>query len=229
MPVCPSCGSELEAGRCPACSAPPGGEPAGSERWMRVYTGPGRVVDMVETTLRLSGISVVRLPGERAEVFPNANAHGTEHLAIHTLAVPAEQYDARWPQIDAAIMAAGGGDPEPDTDAMAEAEEDYDVRACPRCVLYLHETYSECPGCGTELVPAVECFVAGQLEPDRVIVSHGTVEAAKALADELRQAGFNAEAFEVEDWPVAVVDLPWRELTERTAEAERLFRAGTAG
>jgi hypothetical protein len=207
----------------PAPAEPVGG----TDDWVRVYTGPGRVAEIVESTLRTAGIDVVRLPGENLELFPYAFARGAEHLAFYTLAVAPQDYERRRAEITAAVEAAGGAG-EAGADAVAEAEEDYDVRACPKCLLYFHDSYSVCPGCGAELVPAVECLAPGQLEPDRVIVSHGTEAGTKSVAGELRRAGFDAQATAVEDWTVAAVDLPWRELTDRTAEAESVLRGGTA-
>ena len=77
------------------------------------------------------------------------------------------------------------------------AEEGFDVRACPSCGFFFHDTYIACPGCAAELVPAVEVFEDGQLEPDRVIVCHGEPEEMDWLGGELRKAGFDAESFEV--------------------------------
>jgi hypothetical protein len=128
------------------------------------------------------------------------------------------EFEARQAEVEAIVGAA-----QPTTeipDAVLEAEEDYDVRGCPSCLLFFHENYAHCPGCQTELVPAVECFEEGQAEPDRVIVGHGTQDQVKALEQRLRAVGLDAQTFEVEDWPVDVVDLSWAELTDRTAEAE---------
>jgi len=109
---------------------------------------------------------------------------------------------------------------EENPNAELEAEEDYDVRGCPACLLYFHDTYQNCPGCGAELLPAVDCFEEGQTAPDRVIVGHGSDAEVKDVAARLTAVGLDAQASAVEDWPVSVVDVPWTELTDRTAEVE---------
>lgn len=113
-------------------------------------------------------------------------------------------------------------EPERDPSTVAEAEAGYEVRACPACAFYFNQTFSACPGCGVALVPAVEVFNEGQAEPDRVIVGVGSGSAVRALRDRLNDGGFAAEAFHVEGWLIAAADLPWRELTRRTAEAETI-------
>ena len=145
-------------------------------------------------------------------------------MAGYELRVPAAYAETHRDQIEEAIRSSSWeGGPALNEAAEAEAEEDYDVRACPACVLYFHQNFAACPGCGSELVPAVEVFEEGQAEPDRVIVAAGPVEHAKAVGERLKAAGFTAEAFEVDGWAVAAVDLPWRELTDRTREAEGLL------
>ncbi|HEU4752235.1 MAG TPA: hypothetical protein VFU47_03930, partial [Armatimonadota bacterium] len=119
--------------------------------------------------------------------------------------------------------AAGVATGEADDEAMAAAEEDFDVRGCPECGLYFHDLFTICPGCDAELIPAVELFSDGQLEPDRVVVAAGLDLPMKDLAERLKSAGFDAEAFGVEEWLVAAVDVPWRELTARTRELEPLL------
>jgi predicted amidophosphoribosyltransferase len=234
MPFCPQCGTEYRPGftTCADCEvaltdSPP--EPSAVEQpeeqeadWVSIYTGTGRPVDLIESMLQGNGLPVVRLPGESAEVFPIALAHGAEHLVLHTLAVPAEVYERHRAMIDGAINAAGVAVGEEDEAARAEAEQDFDVRGCPECGLYFHDFFTACPGCGTELVPAVELFTDAQAEPDRVIVAAGLDLPMKDLGERLKAAGFDAEAFSVEEWLVAAVDVPWRELTERTTELEAL-------
>jgi hypothetical protein len=151
------------------------------------------------------------------EVYPIEASRGPE-LGLHSLAIPREEHEARREEVEA-LVGAGGG-PAENRAAALEAEEDYDVRGCPSCLLYFHENYQHCPGCGAELLPAVECFEEGQTAPDRVIVGHGTDAEAKELEARLRAAGLDAQASAVEDWPVSVVDVSWQELTDRTAEVE---------
>jgi hypothetical protein len=188
--------------------------------WVEVYTGKGVQLRQVEAQLQRAGIDVVRL--QSAEALPYPVITHQPETAYYALRVPIDQVKAYHEEIEAAVSAATG-EPTPDLEAMAEAEEDYDVRACSRCLLFLHHTYTLCPGCGSALVPAVECFGPEQMEPDRVIVRDGAEAEMKALALRLEAAGFDGEAFAVEDWPVAVVDLPWSQLTARTAEAEALL------
>jgi hypothetical protein len=235
MPYCPTCRAEHRPGftRCAECDvelvdalpaeAAPDDE---AGEWVNVYTGVSRAAEMVEANLASLGIPSARLPGEALETFPIGVMGSPNEFSLWTVSVPQSAHAGRREQIERAVslgrLAAGEEDPE----AAAQAEEDYDVRACPSCVLYFHDNYTACPGCGAELVPAVECFEDGQTAPDRVVVAHGPQEAMKALAARFQAARFQAEASEVEDWPVTITDLPWDELTGRTAEAEAILRAG---
>jgi predicted amidophosphoribosyltransferase len=234
MPFCPQCGTEYRPGftTCADCEvaltdAPP--EPTAAAEaeeedadWVGIYTGTGRPVDLIESMLKGNGLPVVRLAGEETEIIPTALAPAAPHLAVETLAVPGEVYERHRAMIDGAINAAGVAAGEEDEAARAEAEQDFDVRGCPECGLYFHDFFTACPGCGTELVPAVELFTDAQAEPDRVIVAAGLDLPMKDLGERLKAAGFDAEAFSVEEWLVAAVDVPWRELTERTPELEAL-------
>lgn len=173
-------------------------------------------------------LAAFRIPSQRLAAQEPAgvsDAH-TPRTAAYRLLVPEAVLEQKRELVDSAVRSATPGGLQEDADAIREAEEDYDVRACPACLLYFHDCFAACPGCGAGLVPAVEIFEEGQAEPDRVIVFDGPAEASKALAERLREARFNAEAFEVEGWAVTAVDLPWRELTDRTVEAEQLCAAG---
>lgn len=228
MPFCPTCGAAYRTRlpECPTChvelsdtpdeATVPSAQPA----WITVYSGHGVQLRQVEEGLRQQGFVVARLHVE-AEPFNPVPPHRGSDAAYYRLTIPEDQYLARQQEVHTLVAAAGGMEEDPD--AVREAEEDYDVRACPQCLLYFHENYSACPGCEAELVPAVECFVDGQAEPDRVIVGHGTEAAVKELAARLQTDGFDAQAFEVEGWTVDVVDLPWGELTDRTAEIETVL------
>lgn len=230
MPLCPRCETEYAAGfdRCPECSMGPIPQlvpeyaRADLSSWVSVYRGPDVSVRIIEMRLRAFGIPTQKLAAEPD--FGALSEFHTPHLAGYQLLVPRETAQKQREQIESAIRSSSWeGGPEEDTAAIAEAEEDYDVRGCASCGLYFHDNYTHCPGCGSELVAAVEVLEAGQLEPDRVIVADGIAADAKALAEQFRAAGFEAEAFEVEGWPTCAVDLPWRELTDRTKEAEALL------
>lgn len=226
MPFCPDCRAEYRDGftRCADCDVdlvPDLDGVPNLDGWVGVYTGPEASVRLVEMRLKAFGIPSQRLPGPHAAGA--MSEFYTPHLAGYQLLVPGGAAERQADRIAEAVRSgAAPGAADEDPAAMAEAEEDYDVRACPACALYFHDNYAACPGCGAPLVPAVEIFEAGQAEPDRVIIADGDPAAARALSARLREAGFAAEAFEVEGWPVAAVDLPWSELIDRTAEAEQL-------
>jgi predicted amidophosphoribosyltransferase len=229
MPVCPSCGAEVRPGAaaCPGCGTvlpgaastlkPDTPEPG----WATVYSGRGVELRMAEEALVQAGFTSIKTYEDPANTFPVA-AFGTQDLTYYSIALPADEYQARREEIERITSEIRGQSPE-DVEAQAEAEQDYDVRACPGCALFFHDTYSACPGCGAELVPAVEIFEAEQLAPDRVIVAHGTAEEMKDLAAQFQAQGFAAQANAIEDWTVAAVDLPWTELIDRTDEAEALL------
>lgn len=224
MLICPSCGAAHRDGftECATCRVPLVEEPAAAPtappaEWVSVFRGVGVQARGVQESLTRAGFHVVRLPGESVEVFPIEASRGPE-LGLHTLAIPRAEHEARREEVKA-LVGAGGG-PGEDRAAALEAEEDYDVRGCPACLLYFHENYQHCPGCGADLLPAVECFEKGQTSPDRVIVGHGTEAGVKELEARLKEAGLDAQASAVEDWPVSVVDVSWQELTDRTAEVE---------
>lgn len=227
MPFCPSCGAAFRSGlNCPTCDVPLGEAPpeslpsAQAVEWIAIYKGRGVPVRSLEAGLRHHGFSVVLLPDEQTG-YPQVQPHSGSELQFYRVAIPEDQYHARRGEVDGLLAALGSHAEDPV--AILEAEEDYDVRACPECLLFFHENYDACPGCGSTLVAAVECFEAGQAEPDRVIVGHGTVSTVKQLESQLKEGGFDAQAFEVEGWSVDVVDLPWGELTDRTGEAEEIL------
>lgn len=228
MPFCPTCGAAYRTSlpECPAChveldETPPEPSPLSAKpKWVTVYQGVGVQLRSIEERLRAQGFSVTQLHGHSAEMVP-LPLHLGHEAVLYKLMLPEDEYLSREAEVRA-LVAAGGVTAE-DADAIREAEEDYDVRGCPQCVLYFHEQYAACPGCETALVPAVECFADGQAEPDRVIVGHGTEAAVKALETRLREAGFDAQSFEVEGWTVDVVDLPWVELIDRTTVAKDIL------
>lgn len=226
MPFCPSCGVEYRAGvtECADCRVPltdtPPAQPS-PEDWVSVYTGHGVEMAMVADDLANRGLTVIRAPSERLELAPVA-LFGSPGLDFYSLSVPRAEFAERQAEIEAAVAEiAGGGGADPA--AEAEAEQDYDVRACPTCRRFFHETYTACPGDGTALLPAVECFTEGQLAPDRVVVGHASLGEAEALAARLGSTGLGAALVSPPGWSVALVDLPWTELCDRTAEVEALL------
>lgn len=238
MPFCSTCRAEYQPGvsRCSDCDVdltdalPPSDEypekPSGTP-WVDIFTGRAILAEALEGLLNGVGISTVRAANRHMPNWPPFTEDVVGNGLIWlTVSVPEDQYQIRRAEIDAAVAEVTGG-AEADPEAAAEAEEDYDVRACPACVLYFHETFSACPGCGAELLPAVEVFAEGQMEPDRVIVAAGDAAAMKALASRYETAGFAAQAVAVDGWSVAAVDLPWLELTERTAEAEAVLASSS--
>lgn len=205
----------------PDSEAPPGSHPPD---WVEVYTGRGAALRAVEEDLKSRDITVVRTPYAVGAAF-EVGIFGTDEGSTYILSVPPDEYEARREEVDSAVAECGGlgtGD----LAAQEEAEEDYDVRACPTCSRFFHDTYLACPGDGTALVPAVECFAEGQLEPDRVVVWNGEPAAAEAVAERMRTAGFNVQVKSPSGWTTSLVALAWAELIDRTAEAEALLRNG---
>jgi hypothetical protein len=188
--------------------------------WIAIYKGEGIRMRSLEAGLRHHGFDVIQLP-EDPRAFPEVPPHVGSEVRSYRVAIPEDQYHARRVEVET-LLASVQADAE-DPEAMREAEEDFDVRACPECLLFFHENYSVCPECASALVPAVECFEEGQAEPDRVIVGHGPEAVVKQLEARLQEAGFDAQSFEIEGWSLDVVDLPWGELTDRTAEAETIL------
>lgn len=230
MATCPSCGAAHEDDdlECPACHAAlnpednpvdPAARPdAGAGLWQPIFTGHGAQLGLLTGELTSMGITVVRNPYPRAGATFEVGIFGTDEASNYTLSVPQEEYAARYEEIEAAV-ASLTQPPSGDPQAIAEAEEDFDVRACPVCRRFFHECYSVCPAHSAELLPAVECFREGQLEADRVIVAHGTD--AAHVAERLGAAGFEARSETLPQSSVTVVDVPWRALTDRTSEVER--------
>jgi len=185
--------------------------------WVTIYTGRGPVLEALEQSLTDRGITVVRQEYPELGGQFEVGIFGTGSASNYNLAVPADEYESRHDEIDAALQEIAGSG-EGDLAAQVQAEEDYDVRGCPACRLFFHDNYAACPHDGTELVPAVDCFGPGQMSPDVVIVGHGA--AAEPIAQRLDAAGFTAGLVSPPGWNDTVVSLPWAELIGRTSEAE---------
>lgn len=189
--------------------------------WITVYTGRPPVLEFLEQELQARGFTVARQPYQELGGQFEVGIFATQNASVYNLCVPKEEHDARREELIAAVQEAGGVGAG-DEAAIREAEEDYDVRGCSVCGLYFHDNYALCPEHGGTLVPAVDCFAEGQLEPDRVIVGHG--EHTAPIYQRLHAAQFTAHITTPDGWSRPVVDLPWSELTGRTAEAEAAIR-----
>ena len=223
MAYCPTCGVEYREGytTCADCDtalsaeAPKNG--AAPQDWVEVYTGRGVLLDMAEDDLTRRGLTVTRMPyqdlgGREVGIF------GTQEASLYRLMVPGEEYAARAEEIAAGIAQSVNAPPE-DPAAMAEAEQDYDVRGCPTCRRYFHSSFSVCPCDGTALLPAVEVFANEQLEPGEVIVKDGPRAELGEPCARLLSAGFTATIIHPGDCATALLCIPWEELTARTEAA----------
>lgn len=187
--------------------------------WQEIYVGEGIPLDMLEAELKALGVETVRTSVNSPLNFSgNIVPHG-----MYSLCVPAEQYAREKEVIDRLVREATGQVVE-DVSAEAEAEEDFDVRGCAACGVFLHDFFASCPGCGGELVPAVELFAPDQAAPDRVIVATGTAEEMEALERRFREAGFQPSLHHPAGWKDSAVSLSWEELCARTREAESIAR-----
>jgi hypothetical protein len=139
-------------------------------------------------------------------------------FTVNELRVPPDQAQRFAAEIQAAIGDYAG--PGGSADLEVEAEQDFDVRGCAACGVFLHDWFETCPGCGKELVPAVDVMEPEATEPGPVILYAGTVDRAHALAEVLAEQGFTPEEVQPAGWRHAALRLPWRELIERTNEVE---------
>jgi hypothetical protein len=191
-----------------------------SDEWVPVFTGRGVALHLVEEVLRSRGISVVHLPSDEAGAF-SLGVVGAEGFREFTLAVPSADAEARRSEIQAAIdetLEAGGAD----LSAVAEAEQDYDVRACPSCRRFFAQRFGACPGTGEELVPGVECLDPDRSEPATMVVGAGSAAVVREALARLQAAGITAAAEHPAGWTVSLVSVPWSDWLERGAEAEHL-------
>jgi hypothetical protein len=208
----------------PSATLPPAEPLPGDQEWISVYTGSGPTLSLIQAELESQGMTVVRMPTEVGS-GPEVGVFGTTESAVYSLNVPADQYSARAEEIGTVLDALAGGDDAANLSAQAEAEQDYDVRGCPSCARFFHDTYVTCPGDDSELVPAVDCFVEGQLEPDLVVVAHGEPpNGADPMKARLEAAGLHPRAEQPAAWPVVIVALPWAELIDQTEAVEAALR-----
>lgn len=227
MPVCPSCSAEVEAGAsvCPTCGAAVGGEAPAVEvadpSWVQVYTGTGVALRMVRDELERLGIPVA---SGHSDIIGDPDVLGA--LAVpdimhYTLAVPPDLYAERREEIDGVVGAAADTEPA-DPQAMADAEEDYNIQACPSCMRYFHLPPPTCPGSGEPLVPAVDCFAEGQTAPERVVVRWGPQAEMEALQAKLAGAGFEAVVDTVWGPNLTAVEVAWHQVADRTGEIDAM-------
>ncbi len=234
MAVCPNCRAEYlpDAERCGECGIqlqqdPPAGEPLRvDDTWVPVLSAHEIALDLMRDVLAALEIPSARIG--RTDLGPifAVNVPGGIESKFDTVVVPPGVYEARRDDIDAAVESIRQGE-QGDAQAMAEAEEDWDVTGCPNCHCFFHmppdEAGAACPGCGASLVPAVEVMAEGQLTPGRVIVHFGAEQEARALAARLEGAGFHPSVEGPRGWTAYAVELPWAELTDRTREAEAIL------
>ena len=218
MAFCPTCGVEYREGftTCVDCDVNLTAQaPEPAQEWVEVYTGRGVLLDMAEDDLKRRGLTVTRMPYE--ELGGTFEALGTQEASLFRLMVPVEEHAARAEEIAAGVAASTTAPA--DAAAMAEAEQDYDVRGCPTCRRYFHSNYSVCPCDGMGLVPAVEIFSAEQLEPGSVVVRDGAQADLGEPCARVLTAGFSATIAHPGDCANALLCVPWEELTARTEAA----------
>lgn len=142
------------------------------------------------------------------------------------LVMPRTQFEASRETVQDIIRSGGwDGAPTAAYDAGFGPDGPPEVLACPECRLLLIAAFPLCPGCGAELTPALEIFEPEQFAPDRVIVAAGDPDEMRDAERRLKAAGFHPEAFDVEGWKPAAVDLAWSELLERNDEIASLVQA----
>ena len=207
----------------PGATLPTTNPADGEVEWVTVYTGSGPTLSLIRSELEALGLTVVRLPSDVGE-GPDVGVFSAESV-VYRLNVPIDQYQAQEEAVYNVLDAITSADDAANLAAQAEAEQDYDVRGCPTCCRFFHDTYVTCPGDDRELVPAVECFAEGQLEPDVVVVAHGEPPdgAAPAVA-RLEEAGLHPRVEQPAGWPVIIVALPWGELTDQAEAVEAALR-----
>lgn len=227
MPVCPSCSAEIEAGAtiCAACGAVLAGATPAVEvadpSWVQVYTGTGVALRMVQDELERLGIPVASGHSDIIGEPDVLGALAVPDVMHYTLAVPPDVYTERREEIDGVVGAASATEPV-DPAAVAEAEEDYNIQACPSCLRYFHQPPPTCPGSGEPLVPAVECFTEGQTAPERVVVRWGPQPEMEALQATLTAAGFEAVVDTLWGPERASVEVAWHQVADRTRELDSL-------
>jgi len=227
MPTCPSCGAgnEEAAVLCRSCGvsiSPPIAGATDQGDWVEVFSGRGPALRGLEEELERRGITTIRMPAQVGAAF-EVGIFGTDEGSIYLLQVPRDQFEARSAEIEAAVEEFAGTDAG-DPAAQAEAEQDYDVRGCPDCGLFFHDNYAECPNTATPLVPAVEVFGAGQLEPEWVVVRDGSETEMRDVAAQFETSLFKARLRTPPGWTRSVVEISWAGLMDRTAEAETIIR-----
>jgi hypothetical protein len=224
MPFCPACRVEYREGftECSDCHVPLVVALPPEEDWVEVYNGSGLELHAVESELESLGIPFSKVVSDVPEATFGAFVLGPD-ITPYAVSVPVSVYQDREAEILEAV-AVGSPEQPADAAAIADAEEDWQVTGCPNCLRYFHQPLPACPGCGGALLPAVECFREGQTAPEAVVIGCGSREQMQALEERLLNAGFHPRLVVPDGWPTTVVELPWAELTDRTAEADRLLQ-----
>ena len=96
--------------------------------WEPVFSGNGLELRRIQAEIETLGIPVVATAREMA---PYSGMVGRlPEMTLYTLSVPSGVLEARRDEL-AAIVQRVTGDEVDDIQAIRDAEEDYDVRACP--------------------------------------------------------------------------------------------------
>lgn len=201
---------------------PYGNEPAPG--WVTVYSGPIEALRLIESRLAGLGFTFQRLSAPHNLGGGSVMPESTLMLEFH-LAMPRAEFEASRETVLEIIRSGGWDDTASETDPGFESDAVPEVLACPECRLFLIAAFPLCPGCGAELTPALEIFEPEQFAPDRVIVAAGDPDEMRDAERRLKAAGFHPEAFDVEGWKPAAVDLAWSELLERNDEIASLVQA----
>lgn len=207
-------------------STPPNANSDPEAEWLAVYSGSGPQLSFVESELVALGLPVLRVPPEDVG-NPEVGVFGSRELAIYELRVPQAELASRGQEV-AALLASLKADTAESLSAQAEAEQDYDVRACPTCRVFFHDFFAMCPNDGATLVPAVECLPAGVSEPQSVVLAVGEEAELQAPEARLRAAGLTPAVTRPQGWSQAALTLPWTELVAETVAAEAAVRGESA-
>jgi hypothetical protein len=191
---------------------------------MTVYSGPIEALRLIESRLEGLGFKFQRLSAPHNLGGGSAMPESTLMLEFR-LAMPRADFEASRETVLEIIRSGGWDEAASSSDPSFDLDGVPEVLACPECLLFLACSFPRCPGCDAALTPAVEIFEAEQFAPDRVIVAAGSPDRMREAETRLKSAGFHPDAFAVEGWEPAAVDLAWSELLERGDEVADLLPA----